>query len=243
MLIYGAPGSGKTTFATSHPHSFVISTEPGTQFQKAADRRVERWAPDPSGKDRRLDFVRMVEGVRMARQSGKLKTMGYNTVILDTISGLYDLCVAYVCEKNGVQDLGEVNNFGLFFREARKTFLDKIAELQAAANVIMICHEEIDGKEVESLSGVKKEVSARIPLLDKKIFAKLNNEIRIIGYAKKTSDGKYVLDFRSKADLETKDRTAIFDQIGTLHQNKWVDVKTAWEKKVRELGFKLPGDK
>lgn len=94
LLLYGAPKVGKTTFACQLPKNLLIACERGYNALsgvKAVD--VVKWT----------DFKKVIK--QLAKD--EVKQM-YDSVSIDTVGILWDLCEQYICMQNNVENLTEI---------------------------------------------------------------------------------------------------------------------------------------
>lgn len=91
LVVYGAPGVGKTQFASTFPKALFIPTEPGTlELEVARCPEAGSWS----------DFRAYVDALSSEEHD-------FETIVVDTVVGAYKLCVAHVCEVNGWSDPSE----------------------------------------------------------------------------------------------------------------------------------------
>lgn len=96
MNLYGKSGSGKTTLACSFPKKLLlVGTEDGT-----------RSVHNVKG----VDFVRIKESGELTELTEYVVGAGYNTVVLDTASGLQDLILKEIL---GIEKLPAQRSWGM----------------------------------------------------------------------------------------------------------------------------------
>lgn len=213
MLLYGDQGTGKTSFFGKAGSVLIVSTEPGARFQEGARwREVSRFRADTSGADRRLDFETMVQGILAASKEDKLKRLGIKGVVIDTVDRLHALSVAAVCEEHRVNSIGDIP-YGRGYALAVEGVKQQVNLLRAALPVAFISHALTATEELESVSGIKKEVEKRKPSVDRRVAEWLAGEQNLVGYAYKSEEGKFLVKFHSDARLETKDRTGLLEKL------------------------------
>lgn len=100
LLVYGLPKAGKTTFASKFPNHLICAFEPGTNaLQGAMVAPVDSWG----------DFKGIVSQLR--RQENKER---FYTICIDTADKAYEACEKYICQQEGVSQIGELP-FGKIF--------------------------------------------------------------------------------------------------------------------------------
>lgn len=98
--IYGAPKCGKTTLATQIPGSLLIAFEPGyNALPGVMAQDVTTWG-------------QMKEVLRELKKPEVKET--FKNIIIDTIDIASDKCKKYICNQNGIEDLGELG-YGKIF--------------------------------------------------------------------------------------------------------------------------------
>jgi hypothetical protein len=163
VLVYGSPGDGKTTFASSFPNPIFIQTEDGTPAGVEFDAfRVK-------------SFSETMEAI-YALYEGE---HDYQTLVLDSISALQPMIFAHVCAAHGKKSIEEFA-YGKGYVEAQKP----VAELLEAINVlrdernmasVLIAHAKVDrfdDPEVASYSHYCIDMHAKLsPAIEREMDA------------------------------------------------------------------------
>lgn len=112
VLVYGVPGTGKTRFAGTCGTRFkplILSAESGLLSLKQIK--------DKDGNPIKFDFVRIdkFEDIEYARQFLRYKDHKYDTVILDSLTEIQQVCMDKILreekrEKAQIADWGTLNN-------------------------------------------------------------------------------------------------------------------------------------
>ena len=106
MLIYGPPGCGKTTFATSAPKSLLLAFEIGyNALDNIMVAPITNW-----------DEAKNIAS-QLCRDNS-LKEQ-YETIIVDTTSEAWNMVDKYTCNKREIDDLVYIN-FGVFKEHPRR---------------------------------------------------------------------------------------------------------------------------
>lgn len=103
MLIYGKPGVGKTWGSLDFPNCYYIDTEGGANLSHYTDKLKASGGSYMGPEDGSLDFKTVIEQF----QALATEKHGFKTVIVDSISKLYNTAIA-----NEAERLGEKNAFG-----------------------------------------------------------------------------------------------------------------------------------
>jgi hypothetical protein len=147
FLFYGEPSTRKTSVAAMFPKCLLLATEIGySMIPGVHAANIQNWA----------DFR---DTVRQLKQPDVKEA--YQTIAIDTVGLLTDMCMKYICDINGVSNLSDVPWGGGWtqFKKEFRTQLNTIAQL--GYGIVLIAHS--DSKRNEE-GGI---VSA-LPSMDKK---------------------------------------------------------------------------
>ena len=103
LLIYGKPGVGKTWQALDFPLCYYIDTEGGADLTHYTDKLKRAKGVYMGPEDGSLDFPTVIEQF----QALATEKHGYKTVVVDSISKLFNSAIAAEAER-----LGDKNAFG-----------------------------------------------------------------------------------------------------------------------------------
>lgn len=93
-FVYGAPKTGKTTLATQMDGSLLLAFEPGYHALPGVMAQ---------------DVLTWGEMKQIYRELKKPEVQAvYKSVIVDTIDIAADRCKKYICQQNGIEDLGDL---------------------------------------------------------------------------------------------------------------------------------------
>ena len=142
LLIFGKPGVGKTWNALDFPACYYIDTEGGADLPHYTDKLKAAGGVYMGPKDGSLDFNTVLEQF----QALATEKHGYKTVILDSISKLFNVAVSQEGER-----LGDKNAFGADKKPAiayMRRLVSWVNRLDM--NVVFIAHSKsewgLDGK-------------------------------------------------------------------------------------------------
>lgn len=164
IVLYGQPGSGKTSIATTAENPIVIDTDRGY------DRAVQR-----------VDTLTAAQWEDIQNEEENFS--GYNTVVIDTARAtLDDFLVEYVCRRNyklrnnGLKRFGEI-------ADQFKAFVNRIRA--KGKDLIFICHdkETQEGdviKHAPDCTGQSKDLLIRIA--DQVGYVGIQNKQRVITF-------------------------------------------------------------
>lgn len=122
----GAPKIGKTTMASKFPKPLFAATEAGTNALNGVYvQPIKKWA----------DFRKFV------KELGKTEVQGmFETIVVDTVDILWDLCEDFVLSANGVTKVGDIP-FGAGYGMIEKEFDKKLREIPMMGyGLVLISH-------------------------------------------------------------------------------------------------------
>lgn len=223
IVLYGTPGSGKTSVATTAENPIVIDTDRGY------DRAVQR-----------VDTLTASKWEDVLAEAETLKS--YKTVIVDTAkAALDDYLSAYVCEKNYKLKNNGLKRFGQMADE----FKQFVNSLRAnGQDIIFICHDKEmqDGdtiKHAPDCTGQSKDLLIRIA--DQVGYVFIQNKQRVINFEPLDNFvGKNVaqLGITPIPDAPSKEfDTCMADIIKTVKQS--IQSKSEAQRKAQEQLAKL----
>lgn len=164
IVLYGQPGSGKTSVATTAENPIVIDTDRGY------DRAVQR-----------VDTLTAQKWEDVLAEYDSLK--GYKTIVVDTAkSAIDDYLAAYVCEQNYKLKTNTLKRFGQMADEF-KQFVNFLRS--NGSDIIFICHdkETQEGdviKHAPDCTGQSKDLLIRIA--DQVGYVGIQNKQRVITF-------------------------------------------------------------
>ena len=189
VWIYGAPFSGKTTFANAFPDPLMLNTDGNFKFLDA---------PVVSIKDEVKKNGRMTER-KMAWEIFKevigeleVKQNTFKTIVVDLLEDTYEYCRRYICNEKGWDH--ESDDSFRAWDMVRTEFLNTLKRLMNLdyENIILISHVDT-AKDITKKGGDK--LTAIKPNLNEKVANKVSGMVDIV--ARTIADeGKYTLSFK-----------------------------------------------
>ncbi len=146
VLIYGEPKIGKTSLCSYFPEALFLMTEPGAEALEVYKRNIDTW------KDFK-DYIKLLKNDKK-----------FNTVIIDTVDNLYNLCFKYMCESVlFIEHPQDEKDYGKSWGEIKKEFKNTITELlKIDKGIIFISHAQ--EKEINTLTGLSfNKISPALP--------------------------------------------------------------------------------
>lgn len=210
VVIYGAEGVGKTTFAASAPSPVILGTEDGSG---ALD--VPRF-PRPDAWSDVLDAVRVLTD----------QEHDFKTLVIDSLDWLEPLLWAHVCQAHGkpsIEEFGFGRGYVEALQEARRLLAAlELLQSKRAVSVVLIAHatlrkfanpagEDWDRwtmKVNEKLGGTVREWA------DTVLFATWEQHaVELGGKTKGVSTGRRIVQTTKTAAFDAKNRFALPDSL------------------------------
>lgn len=216
MWIYGDPFSGKTTFANAAPMPLMLNTDGNVKFVDAPAVPIR----DHLEKDGRMTkkvfgwatFKEMIDELEKDPQ-------GFQTVVLDLVEGLYELCRTYMYDKRGWEH--ESDDSYKAWDIVRKEYLDTMRRVtNLPMNVILISHEDTT-RDFTKPGGDK--VTAIKPNISEKIAKQLAGMVDIVGRASVRKD-RYTLSFKTDESMFGGGRVELVEKEIDLDWDKFTGV-------------------
>lgn len=164
ICLFGKPKVGKTTFAAQAPNNLLLAFEKGYNAIsgiKAQD--INRWA----------DFKMVLKQLERPEAQEM-----YDTVTIDTVGIMWEMCEQYICAQNQVTSIGDIP-WGKGYSLCKKEFescLRKITMLGYGLIIIAHVDKRIEKKDDES------EIEIVSPAIPKRAYEIVNQLVDIIGY-------------------------------------------------------------
>lgn len=134
ILIYGPPGVGKTWFSLDFPACYYIDTEGGAARTHYMEKLQRSGGMILGPEDGSLDFQTVIEQF----QALATEAHGFKTVVVDSITKLFNVCVA-----NEVERLGDKDVFGASKKPAIACMRRLVNWIQRVdMNVVLIAHQK-----------------------------------------------------------------------------------------------------
>lgn len=160
-LIYGASGVGKTWFSLAFPLPYYIDCEHGADLTHYKERLKAAGGAYLGPEDGSLDFQTVIEQM----QALATEKHGYKTLIIDSITKLYQTCISNEAEKLGSKDV---------FGASKKPAIANMRRLVNWAmkldmNIMFVAHETSEWG-VDASTGQRQEVGKIPDIWDKLIY-------------------------------------------------------------------------
>lgn len=217
VWLYGAPFSGKTTFANKFPDPLMLNTDGNIKFVDA---------PFLSIKDQVEVVGRMTKRTRgweifkdIISELEK-KNNSFKTIIVDLLEDAYEQCRIFMCEQMGITH--ESDDSFKAWDKVRTEFLSTLKRLIALdyENIVLISHEDTT-KDITKKSGDK--ITAIKPNIQDKIANKVAGMVDIV--ARVIADGDVrTLSFKTNEVIFGGGRLLTKTDKINLDYNEFLDV-------------------
>lgn len=155
---------GKTKFAIQAPRNLLLAFEKGYNALggiKAQD--INKWS----------DFKVVLRQL----EDEKVQEM-YDTISVDTVGVMYDMCEQYICAQNGVQVIGDIP-WGAGYAACKKEFESCLRKITMMGyGLILIAHVDIRKEKTDD----DNEIEIISPSIPKRAYSIVNQLVDIIGY-------------------------------------------------------------
>lgn len=189
--LYGAPFSGKTTFANDFPNPLMLNTDGNIRFVDAPFISI---ADKTEVKGRITETTKAWELFKDAISDLEKKDNDFQTVIVDLLEDTYEACRLYMYEKMGIEH--ESDNSFKAWDMVRTEFLSTMKRVVHLdyENIIFLSHEDTS-KDVTKKSGDK--ITSIKPNLQEKAALKVAGMVDIVGRVIADDEDRKIV-FKSK---------------------------------------------
>ena len=219
LWIYGAPFSGKTTFACGSPKHYVLSTDGNAQYTTDSYKVIT----DEVKVEGRLTKRKLAWDVLKDEITRLEAERKYETIILDLVEDTYEMCRLYMYQKLGITH--ESDDTFRAWDKVRTEYLSTMRRfINLPYNIILISHEDTT-KDITKRSG--ENITAIKPNITDKVANKLAGLVALVG--RTIVDGsKYTLSIKTDEVTFGGGRLGVsnctlpldYDAVAELFENK-----------------------
>lgn len=220
LWIFGAPFSGKTTFACGAPKHYVLSTDGNAQYVTDSYKLIT----DEVKKNGRM-IQRTYAWDILKQEIEKLEAgTEYETIIVDLLEDTYEMCRLYMYNKLGITH--ESDDSFRAWDKVRTEYLSTMRRLlNLPYDIVLISHEDTS-KDITKRSG--ENITAIKPNLTDKVANKIAGMVALVGRCLVDGDN-YILSIKTDEvtfgggrlginnvviPLDWKEIEALFDEAG-----------------------------
>lgn len=190
VWLYGAPFSGKTTFANNFPDPLMLNTDGNIKFVDAPYIAIKDKI-EVTGRMTKKTFA--WETLKEVIAELEKKENDFKTIVIDLLEDLYEYCRLYMYDQMGITH--ESDDAFKAWDKVRTEFLSTLKRLMALdyENIILISHEDTT-KDITKKGGDK--LTSIKPNLQDKVATKVAGMVDIV--ARVVADGDIrILSFKT----------------------------------------------
>lgn len=210
VVIYGAEGIGKTTFASKFPAPVFIDTEDSTARMDGVDR---------------FDGIKTLDEVNLAIETLRTEDHSYQTLVIDTFDKLELMINDKVCEEQkvtGIEAIGYGKGYTYVAEKVNKLLgaLDAL-RMAKGMNIVIVCHAQMRKFEQPDEMGAYDRWELKLskkaaPMIkewaDMVLFANYKTFVIKDGSSNKAQGGKRVMYTTHNPCWDAKNRDGLPDQ-------------------------------
>ena len=221
MWIYGAPFSGKTTFADSAPNPIMLNTDGNAVYVTAPYVAIKDEVTVNGRITQRKDGWLVLKEYVDELEKGQ---NDFDTVVLDLVNDAYEMCRLHMYGKLGITHESD-DNFRAWDK-VRTEFLSTMRRITNLPyeNIILISHED-STKDLTQKSGTK--ISSFRPKMAEKVADAISGMVGFVGRVY-VDDSKHLLSIKSDEVIYGGGRLGINNVVIPL---EWDEVIKLFEKK------------
>ena len=221
MWLYGAPFSGKTTFADSAPDPLMLNTDGNAEYVTAPYVSIQ----DEVTVTGRITQRKMAWAVFKDYIEELEKGQNdFKTIVVDLVNDTYEMCRLYMYDKLGITH--ESDDTFRAWDKVRTEYLSTMRRVVHLPyeNIILLSHED-STKDLTKKSGEK--VTSIKPKMADKVADSLAGMVGFVGRVY-VDDGKHMLSIKSDEVVYGGGRLGISDVVIPL---EWKAVTELFNKK------------
>lgn len=219
IWVYGAPFSGKTTFACGAPKHFVLSTDGNAQYTTENYKLItDEVKVNGRITQRKLAWEVFKEELEKLESGSE-----YKTIVVDLIEDTYEMARLYMYQKLGITH--ESDDSFRAWDKVRTEYLSTMRRLiNLPYDIILISHEDTS-KDITKKSG--ENITAIKPNLSDKISNKIAGMVALVGRAV-VDENDYTLQIKTDEVTFGGGRLGVSNVVVPL---SWTEVSKLFEKK------------
>lgn len=166
IWIYGAPFSGKTTFANAFPDPLMLNTDGNVKVVSGIDAPVIPIKDEVTVEGRLTKRKMAYEVFLDAVAELEKKQNDFKTIVVDLLEDIYDGCRVFICERQGWKH--ESDDSFRAWDMVRSEFLNTLKRLVNLdyENIVLISHEDrtrdLTRKSGDKISSIKPNLQDKV---------------------------------------------------------------------------------
>ena len=164
-MLYGRKKIGKTSLAGCFPDCFFLMSEPGAENLKVYQRPIRNWK----------EFVGYLDLLDANPER-------FRTVVIDIGDPLYDWCLKYICDKEGIDHPSEIKDYGATWKAITQELNNQCSRLlpiNSGRGLVVTSHE----KSIEvDVAGSVTTLQRIIPTMEKHTMEFFNGKVDVIAF-------------------------------------------------------------
>ena len=221
MWLYGAPFSGKTTFADSAPDPLMLNTDGNAEYVTAPYVSIQDEVT-VTGRitQRKMGWAVFKDYIEELEKGQN----DFKTIVVDLVNDTYEMCRLYMYDKLGITH--ESDDTFRAWDKVRTEYLSTMRRVVHLPyeNIILLSHED-STKDLTKKSGEK--VTSIKPKMADKVADSLAGMVGFVGRVY-VDDGKHMLSIKSDEVVYGGGRLGISDVVIPL---EWKAVTELFNKK------------
>lgn len=187
IWVYGAPFSGKTTFAVGAPDHYVLSTDGNAQYSTGSYKLItDEVTVNGRMKQRKLAWEVFKDEIDRLEAGTQ-----YKTIVVDLVEDTYEMARLYMYQKLGITH--ESDDSFRAWDKTRTEFLSTMRRLMNLPYDIVLLSHEDTSKDITKRSG--ENITAIKPNITDKVANKLAGMVALVGRA--VCDNEYTLEIKT----------------------------------------------
>lgn len=221
MWLYGAPFSGKTTFADSAPDPLMLNTDGNAVYVTAPYVSIQdEVTVNGRMTQRKMAWQVFKEIIDELEKGGN----SYKTIVIDLVNDTYEMCRLYMFNKLGITH--ESDDSYRAWDKVRTEYLSTMRRVTHLPyeNIILLSHED-STKDLTKKTGEK--ITSIKPKMADKVADSLSGMVGFVGRAY-VDEGKHLLSIKSDEVVYGGGRLGVSDVVIPL---EWDEVVKLFDKK------------
>ncbi|OQR07476.1 NTP-binding protein [Ligilactobacillus salivarius] len=225
LWIYGAPFTGKTTFANEFPDPLMLNTDGNTSY---VDAPVVPIKDEVTTTGRRTSRKFAWQVFKEYIDELEKKDNDFKTIVVDLVEDLYESCRLYMYDKLGIEH--ESDDPFKAWDEVRTEFLSTMRRVTNLdyENIVLISHED-STKDILSRAGAK--LTTFKPNIQEKVANKIAGMVDLVCRVV-VEDNEHILSFKTTttqfgggrlSDLSVDSINLNYDELVDVYNTSLVD--------------------